>query len=138
MKKVIFLILTTFLVARENPFILPKTPTHSQSSSSSTPSQTPLREIKTEFLTISIYPSWMKISSIDKLKKVFRLGELNKVVVDFSSKRSFSSKHYSIKSQHFKRVDIGAHDDFYRLAVALKECKPKIEKKEDGLYIFCR
>jgi len=140
MRRFIPLLIVVGVLARENPFILPKNlPSSISSEAVSSSSSAPklLKEIKTEFLTISIFEDFLTIQSLDRLKKVFTLERLKKVVADFSSSRSFSSKHYTLNHPFFKRVDIGAHDGFYRLAIRV-ECDPKIQKEEKGIEVYCQ
>jgi hypothetical protein len=96
-----------------------------------------LGEKVADFGFISFYRDGnvLRLRTEDPVKRSFILDKPTKGVFDFAAKRRFSSKTISLKDGPFKRVSIGAHKNFYRVAIEVeKGCKPKI----NGLELMCR
>ncbi len=163
MKKVIALI-AVLAVARENPFVLPQSSSTSapQKSISLTTQPKSHAELKTAeknistsssnikqpvaqtqgqkladfgFLQLLIQNDTLVLATKDRLRRTFTIDKPKKVVFDFSKRRHFASKTIVLNKGAFKKVSIGAHKSFYRVAIEVsRSCKPKI----NALSLMCQ
>ncbi|WP_201337626.1 MULTISPECIES: AMIN domain-containing protein [unclassified Nitratiruptor] len=111
----------------------------SQSSQQNRPSlETPFTTLQLGFATIGFYKDKIGIHTQDRLKKEFLLDSPPKIVIDFAAKRRFQSKKQQLKTPLFKDIAIGAHKNFYRIAISLDgECRNRIKKEADTIWIYC-
>ena len=155
MKKLLLLV-PLLLLARENPFILP-TPSSiaaiqsfsvapvvaSQAAQqSSLPSKKeikqPQKKIVYPFVTLIFKENGIELLTKNRIKRIFVLDKPLKLVIDVSSKKSFSSKRAHIDFANFTKLTIGSHKRYYRIAVGLKRmCKAKLTKKPFSYFVFC-
>jgi len=90
------------------------------------------------FLRVTLFDDRIALSTQDRLKKQFLLDSPKKIVFDFAAKRRFSSKRNQIKHAKFTNITLGAHPDYYRLAVAFKgTCKNRLQRQGTKLILFC-
>ncbi len=154
MKKLV-LFITTLLLARENPFVLPgqkieiphkevvtKKIVHKETEIEPTEKEQQNDVAKQDrlldlgFLKIAQQEKRLIILTNDPLRGSFMLDHPKKVVFDFKKRRSFKTKSIAAKAP-FKKLTIGAHKRFYRIAIEVDpRCHPKVDKKK--LTIECR
>ena len=156
MKKLAIL-LATLLFARENPFVLPTAKSSSStstlqhsflaassSSSSTVSSSTSLigearGRLLYDFGFVALYEDGQSLylKTTDRLKRAFMVEGPKKGVFDFAKRRAFKSRTLRLQSPHFKSVAIGAHKNYWRIAIEVDpSCRLKIKKKE--LTLSCR
>ena len=168
MKKTIMpLVCATMLMARIDPFFLPGESSSSEASgksssfasakSASSVVSSTQAKIKTEasgsshkalsqeaitfdygFLRVAIFDDRIELRTKDRLKKHFLLDNPKKIVFDFAAKRRFASKKSEIKHPKFTNITLGAHTNYYRLAIAFKgSCKNRLQREGATLILFC-
>jgi len=159
MKKVAILLgFLAFAAARENPFVLPKeyrsiapamsAPAPSEEEGieellskepspqrSQTPPPSPKsRELEQVadlgFIAFRSDGKVLRIDTADPLKRAFMIDTPKKAVFDFAKRRSFGSRTIRIERGPFKKAALGAHEEFYRVAIEVeKGCNASIDKK---------
>lgn len=73
------------------------------------------------------------IETKDKLKRDFFIPDSATIVIDFKASSDFASKRKELKTSPFIKLEMGAHEDFYRVVLRLdKVHKYTIEKKRYG------
>ncbi len=148
--KILFSLLLGMVLAyaRLNPFVLPSQESSIQSShtseatnksSQSTSSgEQPRKTLSYGFGQIEFYDDRFIVKTKDSLKKSFLLDKPKKIVLDFASSRHFETKNQKLDIPLFRRVQVGSHKNFYRIAVTIEgPCKLRI-KKQSGYQVFCR
>ena len=76
------------------------------------------------------------IETKDKVIKRFSLTNPPSIVIDFKAKADFASKREVVGVGGFKKVEIGAHGNSYRVVLRLdKRSKYKVSKKRYGYVI---
>ncbi len=90
------------------------------------------------FLQVAIFDDRIELHTKDRLKKHFLLDNPKKIVLDFATKRRFASKKNKIKHPKFTNITLGAHANYYRLAIAFKgACKNRLQRDGATLILFC-
>jgi hypothetical protein len=76
------------------------------------------------------------IETKDKVLKHFAIANPPSIVVDLSSKSDFASKRRELTTRPFKKVEMGAHGDRYRVVLRLdKPHSYSLEKRRYGQLI---
>jgi hypothetical protein len=73
------------------------------------------------------------IETKDKVLKHFAIANPPSIVIDFESESNFASKRKEISTRPFKKLEMGAHGDQYRVVLRLDEVHTyKLEKRKYG------
>ncbi len=108
-------------------------------SISSTQSSEPLQTIDYGFVKIAFYKTKIAIATQDRLKREFLLDTPQKIVIDFAASRAFPSKKERLQTPLFREIAIGAHKNYYRIAIMLDgSCLNHLYKSGDLIWIECR
>ena len=152
MKRLLILI-PLLLVGRENPFVLPNASSSSVASRSSFASVVSVasqeaqqssvaskqKKIVYPFVTLVFKKNGVVILTKNRVQRIFVLDKPLKLVIDISSKKSFSSRRADIDFANFTKLTIGSHKHYYRIAIGLQQmCKAKLTKKKPfGYFVSC-
>ena len=95
------------------------------------------------FIDIKTNDKELVIHTKYKMKKHFNLEEENKIVIDYTGKLHFYTKHNKLKlSPHFTNVSIGNHPkkSSFRVVIKTKDCpcKYKVSTNKAGLVTISR
>lgn len=86
-----------------------------------------------KWLSIEMGNDYIFIKTKDKLLKSFRVHHPEKIVLDFTSKKTFNTKRLKIKSRYISKIAVGAHKKYYRVALKLKrKTKFSLKYEKDG------
>jgi hypothetical protein len=93
-----------------------------------------------DFITFKAIAKEIHILTKDKKVRDFALPNPNKIVVDFVARDVFSPKSIKLKDKkYFKNIAIGAHRDFYRVAIELNgKYIYDLSKIDDGYRIIIK
>jgi hypothetical protein len=93
-----------------------------------------------DFVTFKAVDKEIHILTKDKKIRDFALPNPNKIVVDFKPRDVFSPKLVKMKyKKYFKNIALGAHRDFYRVAIELNgKYIYDISKIDDGYRIIIK
>ncbi|WP_200762819.1 AMIN domain-containing protein [Nitrosophilus alvini] len=143
MKKYTILFLAAvMLFARENPFEPVKAEQFQKEPPLSETKQQPqsVQKIKIfSFLEILDNNRSIIIQTKDRAIRVFTVKNPLKTVLDFRRKNSFYTKKIDLQNENFKKVEIGSHKNYYRIAITpRKGCNPEAEKTDLGYKVFCK
>jgi len=160
----LLLSLPLVLIARDNPFVPAITQSNHQTTSTvstkvSEPKKvevsTPVKQVEKKHTQIASVtsPKILKtlnyqnvrlvfregsvyVETKDRLLKQFSLKSPPSIVLDFKSKADFASKRDVISIGGFKKVEIGAHGNSYRVVFRLDQgVKYSVDKKRYGYVV---
>ncbi|MEN8146680.1 MAG: AMIN domain-containing protein [Campylobacterota bacterium] len=73
------------------------------------------------------------IKTKDEMIKHFVVSNPPRIVIDFRSTSKFTSKRQELTTKPFKKLEMGAHSDSYRVVLRLDgEHNYKVDKRKDG------
>ena len=98
--------------------------------------QQPLKEIYLPFITVQFFSDGFAIQAKDPIMRHFMTDKPKKIVIDFRSQRDFATRRYNIDAGKAKRLEIGAHAQFYRVAVSMRKCAHYRIKRDSGRTLF--
>ena len=141
MKRLVVLVAVA-LFGRENPFVLPQSGSSSQGenpsfqSSSSSFASKQSEKLLYDFGFVALYEEGKKLSikTPYKLKRAFSVDNPKKAVFDFAPRSSFASRRVRLQDPSFKSVVVGAHKNYWRVAIEVdRGCDLRIDKEERSL-----
>lgn len=76
------------------------------------------------------------IETKDEMIKHFSISNPSRIVIDFRSSSNFASQRQELTTKPFKKLDMGAHADSYRVVLRLDGShKYKVSKRKNGLLV---
>ena len=151
------LLIPIFLLARENPFFLPnekpaveipkvqkvmpkKVQKEAQQpkKESKVAKKTIVKTIQLPSAKIEVGKDFLRIYTSNKIKQSFFVTDPDKLVIDVVSNKDFPTIRKALQSSVFTQIVIGAHKNYFRIALKLaKQCSKEVRHIKGGYEIYC-